>query len=75
MKKKLQINDIKIQSFVTTITSQLQETVKGGDINEPHSLVLACPTEGNVSECGVSVGKDCGMFLTRHENVCEDLLN
>jgi len=75
MKKKLELDLIEIKSFVTAIKDEVQRKLIGGTENVPNSIFLVCPTEGNVSECGASVRKDCGMFVTKDDANCEDLLN
>ncbi len=41
MKRKLRINDLKIQSFITELDSALAKTAKGGDDS---ASAVACPS-------------------------------
>jgi len=73
MKKKLELDQIEIKSFVTSINNKRQEALIGGD-KGAKSVLLACSTEANVSECSISVRRDCSQLITNDVITCEGLL-
>lgn len=67
MKKKFKLDDLKVQSFITNVDDQSQETVKGGGFDSAFcgetgaSGCRPCPSEFCPSQfCATQDGPLCG---------------
>ena len=64
-KKKLNLGDLKVQSFVTSMDEKSKETVQGGARSEivcSASGVCICQTEDCETEIGCDVTQNCSEF-------------
>lgn len=54
MKKKLGLNQLKVQSFVTEVTNNKENAIKGGYKDVVTRLIVNCrqDSEGTYCECG-----------------------
>ncbi|MGB3466100.1 MAG: pinensin family lanthipeptide [Cyclobacteriaceae bacterium] len=68
MKKKLNLDKLKIDSFVTNIDKQHYETVKGGVRTSPPTVILcpvltgSCDPVSNL-ECTIGCGETLDVFV------------
>lgn len=65
-KKRLNLSQIKVKTFVTSVATRRQKTVKGGVI-EPDSWEMTCGTDEFVC---ASLNEDCD---TVHHRECRNL--
>ncbi|ELR73668.1 hypothetical protein C900_02072 [Fulvivirga imtechensis AK7] len=64
-KKKLNLNDFKVQSFVTSVEGQAEETVKGGF----HTLEILCGAPVGTIVCGTNNTTCC--LETKVQLICD----
>ncbi|MEL7145775.1 MAG: pinensin family lanthipeptide [Bacteroidota bacterium] len=43
MKKKMNLKDLKVESFITKVTTEKSQTVKGGGDSDPYGISIYLP--------------------------------
>lgn len=79
-KKKLELNNLKVKSFVTTLGKNNQTTLIGGNdtttlpTSGKRSVLLECPSNQDPFACGRTDGDDCEGLITDDLAVCGGML-
>lgn len=78
-KNKLNLDNLLVKSFVTTLDGQSQKKVLGGDTTSPITMPITqrsnCDESIDPFECGRTGEDDCSQLMTNDTSVCDEILN